>query len=207
MAERRLPTGDHDRPLVLASASPRRRELLALIGVPFTVQPADIDETAEPGEAPEDLVVRLATGKARAVAARVAPAGRAVVIGADTVVVVDGGAGAPDVFGKPVDDDDARRMLGVLSGRTHRVVTGVAVVDHGVAAAAIEETTVTFCAMTAPDIDWYLATGDHRGKAGAYGVQGVAGVFITRLGGSFTNVIGLPLSTLRPMLTAVGFSW
>jgi septum formation protein len=198
VVDRAPPTGDVR--LVLASASARREELVRHFGAPFTIEPADIDESSFPGESPEALVVRLATGKARTVAAR-SPSRAVVVIGADTVVVV-----GATVFGKPVSDDDARRMLRMLSGCSHRVVTGVAVVCGDHLGTAVEETTVTFSALSATDIEWYLATGDHWDEAGAYGVQGVAGVFITRLDGSFTNVIGLPLSTLRPMLTAAGFS-
>ncbi len=183
---------------MLASESPRRDELVRLLGVPFTVEPADIDESALPGEPAEALVVRLASEKARTVAARTSP--DAVVIGADTVVVVD-----REVFGKPHSDDDAARMLRRLSGRSHQVMTGVAVHSDNGAASAVEKTTVTFAELSRADIEWYLATGDHVGKAGAYGVQGVAGIFISRLEGSFTNVIGLPLTTLRPMLLAAGF--
>jgi septum formation protein len=184
---------------VLASESPRREQLLRLLGVPFTVAPARIDERVQAGEHPAALVVRLAVGKAERMAA--AQPGDAVVIGADTVVAVD-----DEVLGKPRDDGDARRMLGLLSGRSHQVVTGVAVVAAGRVATAVEETTVTFSVLDAADIDWYLATGDHAGKAGAYGIQGVAGLFVTRLEGSFTNVVGLPLSTVRPMLADAGFS-
>lgn len=171
---------------------------MRLFGLPFTVDPADVDESVLPGEPADALVVRLAMDKARRVAARTSAGG--VVIGADTVVVVDG-----DVYGKPRDDDDARRMLRRLSGRPHQVMTGVAVLSENEAATAVEQTTVTFAELTSTDIDWYLASGDHIGKAGAYGVQGVAGVFITQLEGSFTNVVGLPLTTLRPMLLATGF--
>lgn len=182
---------------MLASASPRRADLMALLGVPFAIVPADIDETPRPGEPPEDLVLRLAIGKAVAVAATSAPG--AVIIGADTVVAV-----GDDIFSKPDGDADARRMLSLLSGRSHRVLTGVAVDCEGEIATAVEETTVTFEHLSDADIDWYLATGDHRGKAGSYGIQGIAGVFITHLAGSYTNVVGLPLSTLRSMLAATG---
>lgn len=186
------------RPLVLASASPRREELLRLLGVPFTIQPADIDETPQDAERAEELVLRLAIGKAEVVAST--GADDAVVIGADTVVVVD------DVtLGKPRDDRDARRMLGLLSGRSHRVFTGVAVRTADMVAAEVTDTTVSFCDLDAADLDRYLATGDHRDKAGAYGLQGVAAAFITRLEGSYTSVVGLPLSTLRTMLTDVGY--
>lgn len=185
--------------LVLASESPRREELLRLLGIPFRVEPARIDEARRDAEPASALVVRLASAKAERVAAR-QPVD-AVVIGADTVVVVD-----DEVLGKPIDDGDARHMLSRLSGRSHRVVTGMAVVAAGRIVTAIEETTVTFCVLSEDDLDWYLARGDHLGKAGAYGIQGVAGVFVTRLEGSFTNVVGLPLSTLRPLLAAAGFS-
>lgn len=184
-------------PLVLASASPRRRDLLSLLGVPFTVHRTDVDETRWDDEPARSLVERLAVVKAEAGAA--AHPG-ALVIGADTVVAVDDA-----VLGKPADDHDARRMIELLSGRTHRVLTGLAVVGAADPMTAVEETAVTFAALSATDIEWYLSTGDHHGKAGSYGVQGVAGAFITRLDGSFTNVIGLPLSTLRPMLVSTGF--
>ncbi len=189
-----------DRPtLVLASASQRREQLLRLFGWQFTVEPADIDETGRDGEPAERLVVRLAIGKAQTVAENQPPG--TVVIGADTIVAVD-----DDVLGKPSDDDDARRMLRLLSGRSHRVVTGVAVCVDQRVATAVEETWVTVGALDDAEIDWYVASGDHRDKAGAYGIQGVAGIFITRLHGSFTNVVGLPLHTLRPMLATAGFS-
>lgn len=165
----------------------------------FTVHPTDVDETHRTNEAPEPLVSRLARAKADAGSEAHSSA---VVIGADTVVVVD-----QVILGKPVDDDDARRMIELLAGRSHHVLTGVSVVvPGGEPAIAVEETVVTFAPMNEADIAWYLGTGDHRDKAGAYGVQGVAGAFITRLDGSFTNVIGLPLSTLRPMLDRAGFS-
>ena len=196
VADRRSRERSDARPLVLASASPRRKDLLQLLGVPFSVEPADIDETRRSGERPEDLVARLAVEKAEAVAASSAGA---VVVAADTVVVV-----GDEVLNKPVDVDDARRMLTLLSGRSHRVLTGMAISVDGSITHAVEETTVVLCRLTDTDIDWYIATGDYRGKAGAYGMQGVAAAFVARLEGSFTNVIGLPLNTLRPILAAAG---
>ncbi len=182
--------------LVLASASPRREQLLGLLGLPFVVQPADIDETPQLGELAEALVIRLASRKAETVAARTP---RAIVIGADTVVVVD-----HHILGKPTDESDARWMLGLLSGRSHRVLTGIAVAAGGRTASALEETSVTFDGLSQRDIDWYLASREHQGKAGGYAIQGVAGTFITRLEGSFTGAVGLPLTTLRPMLVNAG---
>lgn len=151
-----------------------------MLGWPFAVVPADVDETRLPAEPPDALVRRLAIAKAEVVGGGEPGA---VVIGADTVVVVD-----DEVFGKPTSASDARRMLRLLSGRSHRVLTAV-----------------SFDALTDADIDWYVASGEHEGKAGSYGVQGVAGVFVTRLEGSFTNVIGLPLSSVRRLLLDVDF--
>jgi len=168
-----------------------------MLGWPFAVVPADVDETRLPAEPPDALVRRLAIAKAEVVGGGEPGA---VVIGADTVVVVD-----DEVFGKPTSASDARRMLRLLSGRSHRVLTGVAVRVDGATAAIVESTAVSFDALTDADIDWYVASGEHEGKAGSYGVQGVAGVFVTRLDGSFTNVIGLPLSSVRRLLLDVDF--
>jgi septum formation protein len=191
------------RRLVLASASPRRSELLRTVGLEFEVLPADIDETTRPGETPADYVARLSHEKAAAVAAR-CDAG-AVVVAADTTVDVDG-----RILEKPVDDADARRMLSLLSGRTHLVHTGVAVSWFPETRArgtrtCVVETAVRFVELTDRAIDWYLATGEHAGKAGAYGIQGAAGAFVERIDGSVTNVIGLPLAeTLALLAAAVG---
>lgn len=200
--------------LVLASGSPRRSELLASLGLAFAVRPADVDEVARLGEDPFDLVRRLAVDKAQAVLDR-APETDAVVLGADTVVVLDGA-----VLGKPADPDDARRMLRALSGRSHRVLTGVAVATRrapvpGVfdevslapavgVAVEVEATEVTFTDLTDDDIDAYVATGDPLDKAGSYGIQGVAGRFVIRLDGEHETVVGLPLGTTRRLLGAVG---
>lgn len=201
---------DGARRLVLASASPRRAELLTAAGLTFDVAPADLDETPRPGEAPDAYVARLAVAKAAAIAA--AEPG-AVVLAADTTVDVDG-----EILEKPVDEADLRRMLGLLSGRTHRVHTGVAVRSAAdgdgedpvptkvttTALTTVVTTTVTFVTLTADDIDWYVATGDGMGKAGGYGIQGRAARLVRRVDGSVTNVIGLPLAETIDLLHRAG---
>ena len=192
--------------LVLASASPRRSELLALLGRPFTVVVADVDETPLPGEPADALVERLAAAKAALVAEQLragdgadAVAVGAVVVGADTVVVLDG-----EILGKPVDAPNAEAMLERLQGRVHRVLTGVAVarVDHaGVAMRCfVDSTEVQFVPMTATDIAGYVSTGEPLDKAGAYGIQGLGGRWVERIAGSYHNVVGLPLARLAPLL-------
>lgn len=171
--------------VVLASSSPRRRDLLRAAGVDVVVRPADIDEDPLPGEEPDVLVRRLALAKAEAVAAA---AGDAVVVAADTTVAL-----GTAVFNKPVDDVDAARMLATLSGQTHHVHTGFCVRRGASIAAGVVATAVTFRSLTADDIRAYLATGEHRDKAGAYGIQGAASVLVARVDGSLTNVIGLPV--------------
>jgi nucleoside triphosphate pyrophosphatase len=178
---------------VLASSSPRRRDLLAQLGLTFEVRSADVDEVPRPGEAPADLAARLAREKALAVARR-DPA--ATVIAADTVVDVDG-----TVLGKPRDHDDARRMLRALSGRTHRVHTGVAVRRaDGSLDVDVETTDVTFVELSEVEVDWYVGTGEPLDKAGGYGLQGAGGAFVERVDGSVSAVLGLPLSLALRML-------
>jgi septum formation protein len=174
--------------LVLASGSPRRSELLARLGVPFDVVPADVDETPLTGERPLELVRRLAVAKAAAVDGDP-------VLAADTTVEVDG-----EILGKPVDADDARRMLARLSGRSHRVHTGVAVRRGGQVEVEVCTTIVTFVPLTGASIDWYLSTGEPFDKAGAYAVQGAGGVFVETIQGSVSNVVGLPLATVARLL-------
>ena len=191
--------------LVLASASPRRSELLGSVGLQFDIVPADIDESTLPGEAPSDYVSRLSNEKARIVAGRVG--GGSIVIAADTTVDVDG-----RILEKPMDDPDARGMLRLLSGRTHLVHTGVTVSWFPETRAGgtgtttcVVETAVRFVELTDRAIDWYVATGEHVGKAGAYGIQGAAGAFVDRIDGSVSNVIGLPLAeTLALLADTVG---
>lgn len=181
------------RRLVLASASPRRAELLRSVGLTFDVVPADIDESVAPGEAPADYVVRLSREKAAATADGVDD--DAVVVGADTTVDVDG-----EILEKPADEADARRMLRLLSGRTHTVHTGVTVVSPAGGTSMVVGTAVTFVELSDAAIEWYLATGEHNDKAGAYAIQGAAAAFVERVDGSVTNVIGLPLAETLALL-------
>jgi septum formation protein len=191
-AETAGPARLSDRPLVLASASPRRRDLLALLGVDFAVVPANVDETAEPDEAASDLVTRLAGAKAAAVATSHPDAA---VIAADTCIDVGG-----VVLGKPVDADDARRMLRSLAGRAHLVRTCVAVAVDGTVATTMTTTEVVFAALTDDDIAWYVDTGEPLDKAGGYALQGAGGVFVERVDGSVSGVLGLPLHETARLL-------
>jgi septum formation protein len=174
-------------PLVLASSSPRRAEILRAVGWPFETCPANVDETREPNERAEDFVRRLAREKAETVA-RTRLFG--LVLGADTTVVVDG-----EILEKPRDEGDARRMLRLLSGRWHEVLTGVALVraESGRTVVGIERTRVRFALMTDEEIAWHVATGDVLDKAGAYAVQGRAALFIEAIEGDYWNVVGLPV--------------
>jgi septum formation protein len=173
--------------LVLASASPRRAEILRGVGWQFEVEATDIDETLRAGESARAYVERLARAKAED-AARTRLFG--LVVGADTTVVVDGA-----ILAKPEDDADARRMLRCLRGRWHEVLTGVALVraEDGRACVAHERTRVRFCEMTDAEVDWYVSTGEHVDKAGAYAVQGRAALFIEGIEGDYWNVVGLPV--------------
>jgi septum formation protein len=177
---------------VLASASPRRLELLARLRVAVEVRPAHVDETPRNGESADALVRRLAEAKVRAVAQP-----GEVVVGADTVVCVD-----DDVFGKPVDAADAERMLRALSDRTHEVVTGTAVAlgTPDDVQSIVTRSRVTFVELTDADVAWYLATGEPFDKAGAYGHQGRAGRFVETIEGSWTSIVGLPLAELAGLL-------
>jgi septum formation protein len=209
--------------LVLASASPRRQELLRNAGIPFTVQPADIDETPLPGENPRECAERLARQKALAVW-RTRP--RDVVLGADTIVVID-----EVILNKPVDSTDAARMLRLLSGRTHEVITAVCVVSpaapksettHGLGATTqsmirfellttenrelrtgSESTHVTVSAIPEQEIQDYIATGEPMDKAGAYAIQGRASRWIPRIEGDYTNVVGLPVALVYQLLSQI----
>ena len=174
-------------PLILASSSPRRAEILRAVGWPFETQTTGVDETRLDAEAPEDFVRRLAREKAEAVA-RTRLFG--LVLGADTTVVVDG-----EVLEKPRDEREARRMLRLLSERWHEVLTGVALVraETGRAVVGLERTRVRFAAMTDEEIEWHVETGDVLDKAGAYAVQGRAALFIRKIEGDYWNVVGLPV--------------
>jgi septum formation protein len=181
--------------LVLASASPRRRDLLAQAGLVFTMVSPDVDESIRSGETPTDYVIRLAEEKARVVWEP-----GAVVIGADTVVVIDG-----EIIGKPADHRAARGMLGQLSGRRHLVHTGVAVIDAvGEVQVERETTLVTMAVLSENDIQRYVATGEPLDKAGAYALQGIGGLFIEGVEGSVSNVVGLPLTVAFRLLRKAG---
>jgi septum formation protein len=190
--------------LVLASASPRRQELLRNAGIPFTVQAADIDETPLPAETPHGCAERLAREKALAISSS---RPQDMVLGADTIVVVD-----DTILGKPRDADDAARMLRLLSNRVHRVITGVCVIGPTSASrakpgsqnrelsTASETTLVTMTAISEDDIRDYVATGEPMDKAGAYAIQGMASRWIPRIEGDYSNVVGLPVALVYRML-------
>lgn len=180
-------------PLILASGSPRRLALLRELGLDPVVRPADIDETPRQGEEAAAYVERLAVEKGAAVADTSEPGD--VIISADTIVVLD-----DELLGKPTDDADAASMLRRLSGRTHEVMTGVAVRRGDEVSSFVETTVVHFAEMTDDDIAWYVGTGEPADKAGAYGMQGRGGAFVASLDGSYDNVIGLPRHRLRQIL-------
>jgi septum formation protein len=187
--------------LILASASPRRAEILREAAIPFIVLSSAVDETPFPGESPQDHVQRLAIAKAELVAARAV--GPAIVIAADTVVTLEG-----RILGKPRSSDDARRMLESLSGRTHAVVTGVALIrlPDAEQRTFVESTLVHFDRLSEEELNRYLATDEPYDKAGAYAIQGRAGRFIPRIEGCYFNVVGLPLARLQHSLTELGWS-
>jgi septum formation protein len=185
--------------VVLASSSPRRRELLALIGIPHEVRPANIDETMRPREAPRRHAERLAREKAGAIATRDPDR---ITIGADTVVVIN-----RKVLGKPADVDDAARMLRMLSGREHTVITAVAVSRGRKLRSAIEEVRVKFRRLRAEEIDAYIATGEPMDKAGAYGIQGYGATIVERIEGDYFAVMGLPLVRLVGLMRDVGVTY
>ena len=182
--------------LILASASPRRAELLRAAGIEFEVSPADVDERFLAGEKPEGAVVRLAEQKAAAIAAGQPDA---VVLGADTTVVVGG-----EALGKPADGADAARMLRLLSGRAHDVLTGICLRASGRKLVHLEATRVRMLKLSEAEIAWYLSTGEAFDKAGAYAVQGLASRFIGGIDGSYSNVVGLPISSVYELLKELG---
>jgi septum formation protein len=181
-------------PIILASTSPRRAELLTAAGIPFVTHRVDVDETPLEGEAAPACARRLARAKAEAVARTPG----AIVLGADTLVVVDG-----DALGKPLDEAAAAAMLRRLSGRTHEVVTGVAIVHDGGASVDLVSTQVTFETLTEAEIAWYIGTREPLDKAGAYGIQGGASRFVMRIEGSYSNVVGLPVELVYRRLRAL----
>jgi len=187
--------------LILASSSPRRAEILTNAGLSFSVLSSAVDETPLPKEAPEDLVLRLANAKAELVVARAV--GPAIVIGADTTVVCEG-----KILNKPESLEEARAMLELLSGRTHSVLTGVALIrlpGHQ-CRQFTESTLVQFRPISEDELNSYLASGESLDKAGGYAIQGLAGRFIPRIEGCYFNVVGLPLSRLLTELQALGWT-
>jgi septum formation protein len=186
--------------LILASASPRRAEVLRNAGIQFSVLSSAVDETPVPGESPQDLVRRLALSKAELVAARAV--GPAIVIAADTIVVLEGA-----ILGKPRTSEDARQMLAKLSGRTHTVMTGIWLIrlPDVERREFIETTHVHFASISKEEIEKYLSSGEPFDKAGAYAIQGSGGRFIPRIDGCYFNVVGLPLARLCKELTELGW--
>jgi len=188
------------RELVLASGSPRRRELLGGLGLRFTVRPTDIDETPHPGEAPDAYVLRLAREKAQAA---VRPG--ELVLAADTTVVID-----EEILGKPLDDADTERMLRLLSGREHEVFTGVAVLDatetgQDRIASGLSRSVVRMALLSREEIAWYAATGEPRDRAGAYAIQGLGSLFVEAVSGNYSNVVGLPIPTVYRLFAELGY--
>lgn len=183
--------------LVLASGSPRRRELLLGLGLSFTVRPADVDETPRQREDPAGYVVRLAEEKAAAITRP-----GELVLAADTTVVLDG-----EILGKPADVEDAHRMLGKIAGREHEVLSGVALweASRGARAAALERTRVKMAPLSSEEICWYVETGEPMDKAGSYAVQGLGSMFVQEVFGSYTNVVGLPIPLTRRIFAELGY--
>ena len=193
---------DQSKPkIILASASPRRAALLTAIGVEFEIVPSQIQERSHPDEPPGDYITRLARAKVVAVA-RQRQAG--LIIGGDTVVVLDG-----VLLEKPADEHDARRMLRALSGRWHAVLTGVALYDAESRreVADYEKTLVRFGMLTDREIDWYVASGEPMDKAGAYGIQGLAALFVEEIAGNYSNVVGLPIPLVYRLARRLGYSF
>jgi septum formation protein len=179
--------------LVLASQSPRRREILTQAGIPFVVRTSPVDESPLPGESPEQYVLRLAVDKAMAVPA----SPDETVLGADTTVVIEG-----EMLGKPADAADARRMLERLSGQRHEVITGICLKTGGTLVNDFSSTHVWFTSMSPQEIDAYVASGEPMDKAGAYAIQGLASKYIEKIEGCYCNVVGLPVALVHRHLRA-----
>jgi septum formation protein len=193
-----LDTQSRQTRLILASASPRRRELLAQAGYTFEVITADVPEVRKPGEDPIRFVTRLAREKAEAVISRDGVPPDILVLGADTIVLLD-----EEVLGKPRDEADAARMLRLLAGRTHQVITGVCLAKGRERQRAAEVTFVRFTTLSDEEIEAYVATGEPMDKAGAYAIQGRAGRWVPRIHGCYFNVVGLPLALVSSMIEAM----
>jgi septum formation protein len=184
--------------IILASASPRRAEILRHAGIAFEILATQIDEAALPGETPQAMVARLAEAKARAALAQIDAGTRdCLIVGADTTVELDG-----EILGKPCDSAHAREMLVKLSGRIHHVLTGIFLLQSptGATCAAVENSAVHFAPLSEQEIDDYVASGEPLGKAGGYAIQGLAGRFIPRIEGCYFNVVGLPLARFYALL-------
>jgi len=188
--------------LILASASPRRADLLRAAGFTFDTVVADVDEAVRLGESPALYVRRLAAEKSAAALGGPAQAGRhdACVLAADTTVVVDN-----EILGKPHDDSEAAEMLRRLSGRRHEVLTGFSIRRNAFEVGRVETTAVSFAALTPDEVAWYVGSGEGRDKAGGYAIQGLASRFVTRIDGSYSNVVGLPVAAVVELLTEAGF--
>lgn len=197
------------RRLILASASPRRRELLGLLGLPFAVIPSHIAEEVDPGLSPHQIAGHLAYIKAREIAGSISISD-SLVLGADTIVVA-GQADTATVLGKPADAEAARDMLRRLSAATHTVLTGIALLsrpdDDFESCTRVVDTQVTFRELTPTMIDAYISTGEPFDKAGAYGIQGYASAFVEAIYGDYFNVVGLPVQTVGRMLESIGIEW
>lgn len=187
-----------DMNLILASTSPRRQELIQLLHLPFTCVSADCDETIAPCS-PEETVCQLSKRKAETALAACTLNERGVLIGADTVVAIDG-----RILGKPKDDQEAYQMIAMMSGKTHSVFTGVTLITQRETRTFHEETKVTVAPLSDTEIRSYLATGEHRDKAGAYGIQGAFGVYVTGIQGDYNNVVGFPVSRIYQELQTLG---
>ncbi len=192
---------DKESNIILASASPRRREIFEMLGINFTAVSSNVDERPHVDESPADYIIRIARSKVIGVARKY---DKGLVIGADTVVVLDS-----KILGKPVDDEDARQMLLSLAGRWHAVMTGVALYDTATKGEVVdfEKTLVRFAPITESEINWYIATGEHKDKAGAYGIQGCAGLFIEEIAGNYHNVVGLPIPLVYRLANRLGYSF
>jgi septum formation protein len=184
--------------VLLASASPRRSELLRQVGIAHEVRPVDIDESVRTGEAPSAYVLRLAEAKAAALWEQLGPGERRLVLAADTTVALEG-----EIFGKPGSLAEVRAMLGRLSGRTHEVHTAVAVLHAGGSGARVSSSSVSMRELSAAEIDWYWSTGEPADKAGGYAVQGRAAAFICHIAGSYSGIMGLPLYETWELLAPV----
>jgi septum formation protein len=192
---------DNQSKIILASASPRRSEILESLGVNFLAVSSNVDERPHVDESPADYIIRIARSKVIGVARQYESG---LVIGADTVVVLDS-----KILGKPADDEDAYQMLESLAGRWHAVMTGVALYDTTTKREVVdfEKTLVRFAPLSAAEIDWYLATGEHKDKAGAYGIQGSAGLFVEEIAGNYHNVVGLPIPLVYRLAKRLGYSF